>query len=93
MAFAAATAVSEGFNNRWWAAVPAYSFALMTGIGRMGKDAHWASDVLTSSLIGVGATELLFYLHRRREWPTSALTIMPMVGERGAAGAALSFSW
>jgi len=93
MAFAAATAVSEGFNNRWWAAVPAYSLAMMTGIGRMGKDAHWASDVLTSSLIGVGATELLFYLHRRREWPTSSLTIMPMVGERGAAGAALSFSW
>ena len=93
LSFAAAAALSEGFDNRWWAAVPAYSFALMTGVGRMGKDAHWASDVLTSSLIGVGATELLFYLHRRREWPTSSLTIMPMVGERGAAGAALSFSW
>ena len=93
IAFAAATALSEGFNNRWWAAVPAYSFALMTGIGRMGKDAHWASDVLTSSLIGVGTTELLFYLHRRREWPTSSLTIMPMVTERGVAGAAVGFSW
>ena len=93
IAFAAATALSEGFNNRWWAAVPAYSLATMTGIGRMGKDAHWASDVLTSSLIGVGTTELLFYLHRRREWPTSSLTITPMVTERGVAGASLGFSW
>ena len=93
IAFAAATALSEGFNNRWWAAVPAYSFAVMTGIGRMGKDAHWASDVLASSLIGVGTTELLFYLHRRRDWPASSLTITPMVKERGVAGAVLGFSW
>ncbi len=93
IAFAAAAALSEGFNNRWWAAVPAYSFAIMTGVGRMGKDAHWASDVLASSLIGVGTTELLFYLHRRRDWLTSSLTIIPMVTERGAAGAALRFTW
>lgn len=93
LAFAAATALSEGFNNRWWAAVPAYSFALMTGIGRMGKDAHWASDVLASSLIGIGTTEMLFYLHRKREWPTSSLTIAPMVTERGVGGAVLGFSW
>lgn len=93
MAFAAATALSEGFNNRWWAAVPAYSLALMTGVGRMGKDAHWASDVLASSLIGIGTTEMLFYLHRKREWPTSSLTITPMVTERGVGGAVLGFSW
>jgi len=35
LAFSAATALSEGFNNRWWAAVPAYGLALMTGLGRM----------------------------------------------------------
>lgn len=93
IAFAAATALSEGFDNRWWVAAPAYGVALMTGIGRMGRDAHWASDVLASSLIGVGTTKLLFYLHRRREWPTSSLVVTPMVRERGVSGAALSFSW
>ncbi len=93
VAFAAATTLSEGFDNRWWVAAPAYGLALMTGIGRMGKDAHWASDVLASSLIGVGTTKLLFYLHRRREWSSSSLVITPMVGERGVSGAALSFAW
>ncbi len=93
LSFAAAAALSEGFNNRWWAAVPAYSFAIMTGVGRMGKDAHWASDILASSLIGVGTTEMLFYLHRKREWPTSSLTVTPMVTDRGVAGAVLRFSW
>ena len=92
LAFAAATALSEGFNDRWWAAVPAYSLALMTGIGRIGKDAHWASDVLASALIGVGTTKLFFYLHRERDVPSS-LVITPMVTERGALGASFNFSW
>ena len=61
--FAAAATISEAFNYHWWAAIPAYSLALMTGVGRMGKDAHWASDILGSALVGAGTTELLFYLH------------------------------
>ncbi len=92
LAFAAATALSEGFDNRWWAAVSAYSFALMTGIGRIGKDKHWASDILTSALIGVGTTKMVFYLHREREGQSS-LFITPMLSDRGVAGARLSFAW
>ncbi len=92
LAFAAATTLSEGFNNRWWAAGPAYGLALMTGIGRMGKDAHWASDALASALVGVGMTELLFYLHREREL-SSHLFITPMVRDRGVAGASLGLTW
>ncbi|MFQ5851622.1 MAG: phosphatase PAP2 family protein [Candidatus Binatia bacterium] len=92
LAFSAATALSEGFKNRWWATIPAYGLAVMTGIGRMGKDAHWASDILASALIGVGTTKLLFYLHRQREVPSS-LVITPMVTERGAVGARLNFTW
>lgn len=93
LAFAAAAALSEGFNNRWWVAVPAYGFAIMTGVGRIGKDAHWASDIIASSLIGVGTSELLFYLHRKRDWPTSSLMVSPMVTERGVTGAILGITW
>ena len=92
LAFVAATALSEGFDNRWWAAVPAYSLAFMTGVGRMGKDAHWASDILVSAIGGIGTTKLLFYLHRQREWPSS-LAIVPMTTDKGVAGASLRFSW
>jgi membrane-associated phospholipid phosphatase len=90
--FAAAATISEAFDYCWWAAIPAYSLAVMTGVGRMGKDAHWASDILGSALVGAGTTELLFYLHREREKPTS-LIILPMVPGHGAMGATVSFNW
>ncbi len=90
--FAAAAAISEAFDYHWWAAVPAYSLAVMTGVGRMGKDAHWASDILGSALVGAGTTELLFYLHRQREKPTS-LIILPMLPGQGATGVTVGFTW
>ncbi|HEY7320178.1 MAG TPA: phosphatase PAP2 family protein [Candidatus Binatia bacterium] len=90
--FAAAAAISEAFDYHWWAAVPAYSLAVMTGVGRMGKDAHWASDILGSALVGAGTTELLFYFHRQREKPSS-LIILPMLPGQGAAGLTVAFSW
>jgi len=64
----------------------------MTGVGRMGKDAHWASDILGSALVGAGTTELLFYLHREREKPNS-LIILPMVPSQGGMGMTVGFSW
>jgi membrane-associated phospholipid phosphatase len=90
--FAAAATISEAFDYHWWAAIPAYSLAVMTGVGRMGKDAHWASDILGSALVGAGTTELLFYLHREREKPTS-LIILPMVPGHGAMGVTVGFNW
>ena len=90
--FAAAATISEAFDYHWWAAVPAYSLALMTGIGRMGKNAHWASDILGSAIVGAGTTELLFYLHRQREKPTS-LIILPMAPGGHPTGVSVGFNW
>jgi membrane-associated phospholipid phosphatase len=92
--FAAAATISEAFDYHWWAAVPAYSLAVMTGVGRMGKDAHWASDILGSAIVGAGTTELLFYFHRQREKPTS-LIILPMVPVPGGGpmGLNVGFNW
>jgi membrane-associated phospholipid phosphatase len=92
-AFAAAAALSEAFDYHWWAAVPAYSLAVMTGVGRMGKDAHWASDILGSALVGAGTTELLFYLHRQREKPTSLIILPMMVPGGRATGLSVGFNW
>jgi membrane-associated phospholipid phosphatase len=89
--FAAAATISEAFDYHWWAAVPAYGLAVMTGVGRMGKDAHWASDILGSALVGVGTTELLFHLHREREKPDS-LIILPM-GPNQGMGVTVGFNW
>jgi membrane-associated phospholipid phosphatase len=90
--FAAAATISEAFDYHWWAAIPAYSLAVMTGVGRMGKDRHWASDILGSALVGAGTTELLFYFHRQREEPTSVI-ILPMLPGQGAPGMSVSYNW
>jgi len=90
--FAAAASISEAFDYHWYAAIPAYSLAVMTGVGRMGKDAHWASDILGSALVGAGTTELLFYLHRERE-KSNSLIILPMVPNQTAAGMTVGFNW
>jgi len=90
--FAAAATISEAFSYHWWAAIPAYGFAVMTGVGRMGKDAHWASDILGSALVGAGTTELLFHLHREREKPGS-LIILPMVPNQGGMDVTVGFNW
>ena len=58
----------------------------------MGKDAHWASDIVGSAFVGAGTTELLFYLHRHRDKPTS-LVILPMLPGQGAPGVSVSFTW
>jgi hypothetical protein len=89
---ASASTISEAFDYHWWAAIPAYSLAVMTGVGRMGKDAHWASDILGSALVGAGATELLFHPHRERE-KSDSLIILPMVPNQGGMGLTIGLNW
>jgi membrane-associated phospholipid phosphatase len=78
-AFAAAAALSEYFDNEWYALLPAYTAAFATGFGRIGNDAHWLSDVIGAGLVGVGTTELLLYLHREHAQDPSRFRIFPML--------------
>jgi membrane-associated phospholipid phosphatase len=66
-AFALAEAVAAGFDHRWEVTLPAYVAATAVGVGRMGRDRHWASDVLASAFLGIGTTKLFNYMHRQRE--------------------------
>ena len=88
-AFALATGVSEWADNRWYVAVPAYGAAAAVGLGRMGKDAHWLSDIVGSALIGVGTTELLLYLHNQHDAKPSRYRIFP-VATGGGIGIGVS---
>jgi membrane-associated phospholipid phosphatase len=90
--FSLAAAVSEYFDNDWRVAVPMYSAALAVGVGRMGHDAHWSSDVVGSAIVGIGMTELLLYLHREHANDPSRFWIFPMAGDR-SAGLELAFDW
>jgi membrane-associated phospholipid phosphatase len=78
-AFAIAEAVSETFDHAWWITAPAYATATAVGVGRMGKDRHWASDILGSALLGIGTTKLVTYLHRQREPATAPVTVSPIL--------------
>ncbi len=76
--FALAAGLSEYADNAWYVMIPAYSGALAVGLGRMGKDDHWLSDVIGSAIVGIGTTELMLYLHRRHAADPSRFHIFPV---------------
>ena len=78
-AFALAADVAEYADNRWYVAVPAYVAAASVGLGRMGKDAHWLSDIAGSALLGVGTTELLLHMHALHDVDPNRFRVFPMV--------------
>jgi membrane-associated phospholipid phosphatase len=81
-AFALAEAVAAGFDHRWEVTLPAYVAATAVGVGRMGRDRHWASDVLASAFLGVGTTTLFNYMHRRREEAAVRISVSPLLAPR-----------
>jgi hypothetical protein len=84
-AFAMAEAVAAAFDHRWDVTVPAYVAATAVGVGRMGRDRHWASDILASAFLGIGTTKLFNYLHRQREQAVPRVTLAPLM-VRGGIG-------
>ncbi|WP_248206848.1 phosphatase PAP2 family protein [Pseudomarimonas salicorniae] len=53
-AFAVASVIASHYEDRPAVVWSAYGLAALTGLSRMRKDQHWASDVLAGSLIGYG---------------------------------------
>jgi membrane-associated phospholipid phosphatase len=90
--FALATGISAYYDYKWWVAMPCYSAAMAVGMGRMGHDAHWFSDVVGSALIGVGTTELLLYMHKEHEDNPTHYWIFPMATPRGG-GVSVGYDW
>ena len=76
--YALAAATSEAYDNAWYALIPAYLGATAVGVGRMGNDAHWVSDIVGSALVGIGTTELLLYMHRLHAENPSRFRIFPV---------------
>jgi membrane-associated phospholipid phosphatase len=91
-AFAVAAVVSEYADNRWYVAVPAYTAATAVGLGRMGKDAHWISDIVGSALLGVGTTELFLHLHALHAADPSRYRVFP-VAVKGGFGLGVSVAF
>jgi membrane-associated phospholipid phosphatase len=79
--FSLAADISEYADNRWYVALPAYTAAAAVGLGRMGKDAHWISDVFGSALLGVGTTELFLHMHALHAANASRYRVFPVVVE------------
>ncbi len=77
--FAIAEAVSDAFDHRWWATGPAYAAALAVGVGRMGQDDHWASDIVGSAVLGIATQTLFQTLHQDVGKQPSAMP--PAAGE------------
>jgi membrane-associated phospholipid phosphatase len=82
-AFALAADISEYADNRWYVALPAYTAAASVGLGRMGKDAHWISDIVGSALLGVGTTELFLHMHALHAADPSRYRVFPVAVNHG----------
>ncbi len=93
--FALAAGISHHYDYQWYVALPAYSAAMAVGLGRMGHDAHWFSDVIGAGLVGVGTTELFYYLHKRHEEnPDRHYWIFPVSSDRGTGGGVgVGYDW
>jgi hypothetical protein len=88
--YAAAEAVSAAFDHSWWATLPAYAMATAVGVGRIGQDRHWASDIVGSAYVGAGTTALFDFLHdREKPDPTPGIAISPQVGLDHSVGICL----
>ena len=98
--FSLAAGISEAFGNRWYVAIPAYSFATLDGFGRMGHDAHWFSDVIAAAVLGTATTELLLYLHEQHATEHDRWRIFPASNEAPTSrsdatslGLGISYNW
>lgn len=91
-AFALAADIAEYSDNKWYVAIPAYIAAGSVGLGRMGKDAHWLSDIAGSALLGVGTTELLLHMHAMHDVDPNRFRVFPMfVGHTMGVGVQVAF--
>jgi membrane-associated phospholipid phosphatase len=91
-AFALAADLSEYADNRWYVALPAYTAAAAVGLGRMGKDAHWISDIVGSALLGVGTTEVFLHMHAMHAADPSRYRVFP-VPVKGGFGLGVSVAF
>jgi len=91
--FALAAGISQHYDYTWYVALPAYSAAVGVGLGRMGHNAHWFSDIVGAGLVGVGTTELFYYLHKQHEEHPSHYWIFPAVSDSGGAGVGVGYDW
>jgi hypothetical protein len=65
--------------------------ASAVGVGRMGQDRHWASDIVGSAVLGLGTEKLFSSFHdnqQRQEKTTPAVSVLPKEG-----GLSLNVSW
>jgi hypothetical protein len=80
--FASASVLSRFYG--WRAGVPAYSLAVLTGLGRVSSNRHWFSDTAAGALIGelIGNAVARAHLEESR----SSLTFIPLEPSEGDPG-------
>ncbi|MGH9576866.1 MAG: phosphatase PAP2 family protein, partial [Terriglobales bacterium] len=64
---AIAAGLSAYWGDRRYVSVVCYSFALMVGLGRMGRNAHWFSDVVGAMMLGYLTLRLFLWMHGLRD--------------------------
>ena len=50
----------------WPVQITAYGLASAVGLGRIALDAHWASDIFVSAVLGIAVSKAVVHLNRKR---------------------------
>jgi membrane-associated phospholipid phosphatase len=65
-AFVMAGVITSQYPS-WPVQLTAYSLATAIGLGRIAVDAHWASDVFVSAVLGIAVSKAVVHFHRKRQ--------------------------
>jgi hypothetical protein len=97
-----AAGTSAYYGDRWYVAVPLYSFVLLEGFTLTGNNSQWFSDVIGGALLGWTTAKALLWLHKRQALAPDRWRIFPIASAApetrpasnlGSVGLGLSYSW
>lgn len=65
LSFAVATIIASEYHDKKWVQIVAYSLAGLTAVSRIHDDRHWASDIVTGSVLGIANGRLIYKLNSK----------------------------
>ena len=77
IAFSTATMIFLHSKKKWWVGLLSYGAATGVAIGRMQRQAHWASDVLMGAVVGSAISSFVYKKQEKRRNPIQKLKIIP----------------
>jgi membrane-associated phospholipid phosphatase len=77
LTFCTATMIYLHSHKKWWVGAITYTLATGVAVGRMQKQAHWASDVVVGAIIGSSVANFVYLQQEKRRLNIKKRKIIP----------------